>query len=99
MRATGQSGSNRVRRGGSWDNSAANLRASNRDDDTPSDSDDNLGFRCASSRTARRAVSKDAAPEHIENSARRPAPGQAPGARASACPGSASGRPPRQLLA
>ena len=93
MRATGQSGSDRVRLGGSWDNTAANLR--DRDDDTPSDSDDDLGFRCASSRHARRAVSKDAAPEHIENSARRPAPGQVPGTRASACPGSASGRPPR----
>jgi hypothetical protein len=92
MRATGQSGSDRVRLGGSWDNTAANLR--NRNDDAPSDSDDDLGFRCASSRTARRVASTDAAPEHIENSARRPAPGQVPGTRASTCPGFASGRSP-----
>ena len=97
MRVTGQSGDHRVNLGGSWDNTAVNLR--NRDDDTPSDSDDDLGFRCASSRIARRAVSTDAAPGHIENSARRPAPGQVPGTRASACPGSAPGRPPRRPLA
>jgi len=42
------SGSNRVKRGGSFDNNDDNLRASNRNDDNPSDDNDNLGFRCAS---------------------------------------------------
>ena len=45
------SATDRVRRGGSWDNDAGNLRAANRDDDDPADADDNLGFRCCSSRT------------------------------------------------
>ena len=44
------SGSNRVIRGGSFDNNDDNLRASNRNDDNPSDDNDNLGFRCASPR-------------------------------------------------
>ena len=44
------SGSNRVMRGGSFDNDDDNLRASNRNDDNPSDDNDNLGFRCASPR-------------------------------------------------
>ena len=48
--AVGTSGSNRVKRGGSFDNNDDNLRASNRNDDNPSDSDNNLGFRCSSSR-------------------------------------------------
>ena len=44
------SGSNRVKRGGSFDNNDDNLRASNRNDDNPSDDNDNLGFRCVSPR-------------------------------------------------
>jgi RNA-directed DNA polymerase len=45
------SGSNRVKRGGSFDNNNAdNLRSSKRNDDNPSDDDNNLGFRCSSSR-------------------------------------------------
>ena len=48
--AGGPSGSNRVKRGGSFDNDADNLRVSNRNDDNPSDDNDNDGFRCASSR-------------------------------------------------
>ncbi len=43
-------GSDRVKRGGSFDNDAADLRASDRDDDDPSDDDDNDGARCCSSR-------------------------------------------------
>ncbi|GEM_PF-6274387 len=46
----GTSGSNRVKRGGSFDNNDDNLRVSNRNDDNPSNDNDNLGFRCASSR-------------------------------------------------
>jgi len=50
QRAGGPSGSDRVKRGGSFDNDDDNLRVSNRNDDDPSDSDDNLGGRCCSSR-------------------------------------------------
>jgi formylglycine-generating enzyme required for sulfatase activity len=43
-------GSDRVNRGGSFDNDADDLRASNRDDDDdPSDDDDDIGARCCSS--------------------------------------------------
>ena len=48
-RDNGHSASNRVNRGGSWDNTADDLRSGNRDDDDPDDDDDDLGFRCASS--------------------------------------------------
>ena len=39
-----------MKRGGSFDNNDDNLRVSNRNDDNPSDDNDNLGCRCASSR-------------------------------------------------
>ena len=45
----GDNGSNRVIRGGSWNNSAANLRASNRNRNSPGNRNNNLGFRCVSS--------------------------------------------------
>ena len=41
-------GSNRVVRGGSWDNSAANARSANRNNNTPSNRNNNLGFRVVS---------------------------------------------------
>ncbi len=40
-------GSNRVNRGGSWNNSADNCRAANRNRNHPSNRNDNLGFRPA----------------------------------------------------
>ncbi|MCL1864427.1 MAG: SUMF1/EgtB/PvdO family nonheme iron enzyme [Spirochaetes bacterium] len=39
------SGSNRVKRGGSWNNSAENLRSAIRNNDNPSNRNNNLGFR------------------------------------------------------
>lgn len=73
--ATGQSGSNRVKRGGSFNNSATNLRAANRNNNTPSNQNDNLGFRCASSRRCLRIVSKDAIPARLPvTTARCPVP-------------------------
>jgi len=40
-------GTDRVLRGGSWNNNAeTNLRSSNRNNDTPSNRNDNNGFRC-----------------------------------------------------
>ncbi|MDR1903250.1 MAG: HRDC domain-containing protein [Treponema sp.] len=39
------SGSNRVKRGGSWNNPAGNVRSANRNNNTPSNRNNNLGFR------------------------------------------------------
>lgn len=38
-------GSNRVNRGGSWNNEARNCRVSNRNNNTPDNRNNNLGFR------------------------------------------------------
>ncbi|HIW86801.1 MAG TPA: SUMF1/EgtB/PvdO family nonheme iron enzyme [Candidatus Onthomorpha intestinigallinarum] len=38
-------GSYRVNRGGSWNNIATNIRVSNRNNNTPSNRNNNLGFR------------------------------------------------------
>jgi len=59
-RTTAISASNRVDRGGSFNNDASNLRAGNRNNDTPSNANNNLGLRCSSSRTCLRTVSMDA---------------------------------------
>lgn len=39
------SGSNRVKRGGSWNNNANNCRVANRNNNTPDNSNNNIGFR------------------------------------------------------
>ena len=39
------SGSNRVKRGGSWNNNANNASVSNRNNNNPSNRNNNLGFR------------------------------------------------------
>ncbi len=44
------SGSNRVKRGGSWNNNAANCRSANRNNNNPSNTNNNLGFRLSSIR-------------------------------------------------
>jgi hypothetical protein len=38
-------GSNRVLRGGSWNNNATNVRPANRNNNTPSNRNNNIGFR------------------------------------------------------
>lgn len=38
-------GSNRVNRGGSWNNNANNIRSANRNNNNPSNSNNNIGFR------------------------------------------------------
>jgi hypothetical protein len=40
-----QGSSNRVNRGGSFDNAASNARSANRNNDTPENADNNLGLR------------------------------------------------------
>jgi hypothetical protein len=49
----GRTGSNRVNRGGSWNNHARNVRAAYRNANTPDNRNDDLGFRLA--RAQRRA--------------------------------------------
>ena len=39
------SGSNRVKRGGSWNNNANNLQVGNRNNNNPNNENNNLGFR------------------------------------------------------
>jgi formylglycine-generating enzyme required for sulfatase activity len=43
----GPQGSNRVNRGGSWNNDAANCRSANRNRNNPGNRNNNLGFRLA----------------------------------------------------
>ena len=43
----GRTGSNRVIRGGSWNDNARNVRAANRNWNDPADRNDNLGLRLA----------------------------------------------------
>ncbi|MBU3916124.1 SUMF1/EgtB/PvdO family nonheme iron enzyme [bacterium] len=38
-----------MNRGGSWNNESSNLRGSNRNNNSPTNRNNNLGFRCASS--------------------------------------------------
>ena len=44
-RKTRASGSNRVKRGGSWNNTGTNLRSAKRNNNTPGNRNNNLGFR------------------------------------------------------
>lgn len=43
-----RSGANRVNRGGSWNNNAQNVRSANRNNNDPSNRNNNIGFRLAS---------------------------------------------------
>ncbi|MGH8693758.1 MAG: SUMF1/EgtB/PvdO family nonheme iron enzyme [Burkholderiales bacterium] len=49
-----ENGSNRVNRGGGWNNNAVNCRSANRNHDAPGNRNDNLGFRLLSTRLCRR---------------------------------------------
>lgn len=40
-------GSNRVLRGGSWNNNPVNVRCANRNNNTPDNANNNIGFRIA----------------------------------------------------
>lgn len=62
-------GPNRVNRGGSWNNTADNARAANRNRNNPGNRNDNLGLRLSSTilrtlRNARRLVVTATGPEH-----------------------------------
>ena len=56
---TAESGSNRVNRGGGWNNNASHCRSSNRNNDTPGNRNNNLGFRLLSTRRCQRVPFKD----------------------------------------
>ena len=51
---TAESDSNRVNRGGSWNNNARNCRALNRNNNSPGNRNNNLGFRLLSTRRRQR---------------------------------------------
>ena len=50
----GRTGSNRVIRGGSWNNNARNVRAAYRNGNPPGKRNDNLGFRLAGGQVSAR---------------------------------------------
>jgi len=62
-----KAGLNRVNRGGSWNNDARNCRSANRNNDTPENRNNNLGFRVASSSLES---------ERIHRTGQSPVPGQ-----------------------
>jgi formylglycine-generating enzyme required for sulfatase activity len=47
MTGDGQSGDNRVMRGGSWNNNGRNVRSANRNRNEPGNRNNNIGFRLA----------------------------------------------------
>lgn len=61
--------SQRVKRGGSWNNTAANVRSANRNRNEPTKRNNNLGFRLASTPDAGVAASTD--PVSVQRSVRR----------------------------
>jgi len=90
----GPGGSNRVKRGGNWNNNAQNCRSANRNNNNPSNRNNNIGFRLA--RAPRRptariqecapsasAATRAAAPRPATGTkSRAPGPAPAPGRRA-----------------
>ncbi len=55
-RVCGAAGSNRVSRGGSWNNDAANWRTANRNTNEPTNRTNNNGFRLALNSAAKEAI-------------------------------------------
>jgi formylglycine-generating enzyme required for sulfatase activity len=54
-----ETGSNRVKRGGSWNNNAENCRSANRNRNEPGKRNNNLGFRLLSTKLSQTAQFKD----------------------------------------
>jgi len=77
---SGRRGSNRVNRGGGWNNNFNNCRSANRNNNTPTNTNNNIGFRLSSS--SRRQIAgvygcRRRAPVMTRPlSCSRPAPGQ-----------------------
>lgn len=92
-RASGEgaaSGSNRVKRGGSWNNNANNCRSANRDNNNPNNRNNNIGFRAASTMPQGQAGSHPGAPASRERGNKQVRPGR-PVAQANAAPGGFAG--------
>ncbi|MBN1355754.1 SUMF1/EgtB/PvdO family nonheme iron enzyme [bacterium] len=64
MKGEGRGGSNRVKRGGNWNNNAQSCRSANRNNNTPGNRNNNLGFRLLNSTFARCNMSTDVLPVH-----------------------------------
>ena len=64
-----ETGSNRVKRGGSWNNNARNCRAANRNRNNPGNRNNNLGFRLALSPAHRSRRMASAEPNRIPSQA------------------------------
>jgi hypothetical protein len=58
-------GSNRVNRGGSWDNDAANCRTANRNTNDPTNRTNNNGFRLALNSAGKAALAQRLQTEQI----------------------------------
>ncbi|MBD3335741.1 MAG: SUMF1/EgtB/PvdO family nonheme iron enzyme [Candidatus Eisenbacteria bacterium] len=93
-----EAGSNRVIRGGNWNNNAQNCRSANRNNNNPGNSNNNIGFRLASSCTGLtvriqgcglRAIGHDQAtgPVPPNGGRRRWSPGRLVGKHAEGRPG------------
>ncbi|MBT4837230.1 MAG: SUMF1/EgtB/PvdO family nonheme iron enzyme [Methylococcales bacterium] len=54
-----KSGSNRVNRGGSWNNNASNSRSANRNNNSPDNRNNNIGFRLRSTGIFAESVSRE----------------------------------------
>ncbi|MBF0143042.1 MAG: SUMF1/EgtB/PvdO family nonheme iron enzyme [Magnetococcales bacterium] len=71
----GERGSNRVNRGGSWNNNPANVRSANRNNNDPGNRNNNIGFRLASTnRIARQGRSTGRPSAHKVCPTRHPVP-------------------------
>jgi hypothetical protein len=68
--------SNRVIRGGSWNDHPRNCRPANRNRNTPENRNNNLGFRVAAALPARWIPRRTGPAAHLSRS-RRPRPGRA----------------------
>jgi hypothetical protein len=69
LKDEGQTGSNRVKRGGNFNNNAQNTRSANRNNNSPDNRNNNLGARLLSTGpVARRGTSTDAPPVRMVQS-------------------------------
>jgi RNA-directed DNA polymerase len=85
-------GSNRVNRGGSWNNNASNCRSANRNNNSPDNTNNNLGFRPIAQQPVDSAAEQEGIPFPLAGQKRNGPPGAGSGAqmRAANVPGRVS---------